>query len=277
MDDTNNIADLRYRTVIIAALALAALIAVAVALMLLGAPAAQEPSSKSGSSDSPFSSVAEPSASSAPVSFEIEGMTWDPTVLADARAVNPDVYAWLYVPGTYVNHPILQSQGDEDFYLTHDLYGNGSGLGELYSQPTYNGTDFKDPVTLIYGHTYEYGSGLENEMFSSLHNFEDGAFFDEHPYFYIFMPDKVLRYEIVSIYENDDRHVLYTFDFTKHDVLKEYFDYVVNPPVDVKNVREGITLKAGKDTIVQLSTCTRPANDAYRYLVTGKLKDSMPL
>ena len=72
------------------------------------------------------------------------------------------------------------------------------GTGELYSQSIYNSKDFMDPVTFIYGHTYEYGSGLENEMFSSLHNFEDKDFFDTHEYFYVFTPDKILKYRIVS-------------------------------------------------------------------------------
>ncbi len=278
MDDhSGTTADSRYRIAIIACLVLAALIAVAVVIALFGAPAKQKAPSASSPSDNQFSSVAESSASSGTTHFDIEGMTWDPSLLADAQAKNPDVYAWLYVPGTYVNHPVLQSQGDEDYYLSHDLYGNASGLGELYSQSALNTTDFKDPVTVIYGHTYEYGSGLENDMFSSLHNFEDKAFFDDHRYFYIFMPGKVLRYKILSVYEYDDRLILGAFDFTKRDELQSYFDFVANPESGFANVRKDAVPKAGKDTIVQLSTCTRPADDAYRYLVTGVLDGIMLL
>lgn len=244
--------------------------------LLLAGCASSAPSSSASSSSESFTSTpsdlsGDANAITNALSFEVEGMTWDPAILANAQAQNPDVYAWLYVPGTGVNHPLLQNAEEIDFYLVHDINGNSSGTGELYSQSIYNSKDFKDPVTLIYGHTYEYGSGWENEMFSTLHNFEDKDFFDTHEYFYVFTPDKILQYQIVSAYEYENRHVLYSFDFSQPTVLQQYFDYVVNPESAVKNTREGVKLEAGKDHIVQLATCTRPANDAYRYLVTGAL------
>lgn len=240
-------------------------------------------SSSSESSDSLMADVSDLSAPSDALSlgelvpFEVEGLDWDPATLADAQARNSDVYAWLYVPGTGVYHPLLQNKDDEDFYLSHDIDGNYSDTGELYSQSTYNSTDFKDPVTLIYGHTFEPYSGLGEEMFSTLHNFEDKDFFDSHRYFYVFTPDMVLRYQVVSAYVYENRHVLYGNDFTKESVLQSYFDYVVNPDSSVKNVLEGAHLKAGKNRIIQLATCTRPANDDYRYLVTGVLDGGRPL
>lgn len=251
-----------------------------------GSSASQGSSGSSASSDSASSEQSASSSAASQshlisdaLSFEVEGMTWDPAILAECRAQNPDVYAWLYVPGTAVNHPVLQNAQEEDFYLNHDRYGNGSGLGELYSQPI-NTTTFKDPVTLIYGHTYELYSGLGEEMFSTLHNFEDRAFFDSHPYFYIFTPDMVLKYEVVSAYEYENRHVLYSNDFTNPSSVQAYFDFVTkldSHVTDVKNIRDGIKLKAGENVLVQLATCTRPANDAYRYLVTGVLVDARPL
>ena len=36
-----------------------------------------------------------------------------------------DIYAWIYIPGTNVDYPILQSAEDmeEDYYLDHNLDG----------------------------------------------------------------------------------------------------------------------------------------------------------
>ena len=258
------------------ALLAAILLSFCVILAGCSSPAASSTSDSSSSASftsSPSDLSDSGTAISDALSFEVEGMTWDPATLANAQAINPDVYAWLYVPGTNVNHPLLQNAEEIDFYLVNDINKNPSGTGELYSQSIYNSKDFMDPVTFIYGHTYEYGSGLENEMFSSLHNFEDKDFFDTHEYFYVFTPDKILKYRIVSAYEYENRHVLYSFDFSQPTVLQQYFDYVVNPDSAVKNVREDVKLEAGKDHIVQLATCTRPANDAFRYLVTGQLVD----
>ena len=31
------------------------------------------------------------------------------------KALNEDIYAWIYIPGTEINHPVLQSvRGDND-------------------------------------------------------------------------------------------------------------------------------------------------------------------
>ena len=187
---------------------------------------------------------------------------------------NSDVYAWIYVPGTEVNSPVLQSSpDDEDFYLTHDIHGDESDVGCIYSQLV-NSKEFTDPVTLLYGHTFEaWQNDLKDEAFGTLHNFEDADFFADHDTFYIYLPGKVLTYKIVSAYEYDDRHIIDSFDFEKRAVLQQYYDYVVNPDSTLTNVREGMTLTADKDRIVQLSTCTRPDKFTARYLVTGVLVD----
>ena len=67
------------------------------------------------------------------------------------RRESPDVYAWLYVPNTNVNLPVLQRPGDDFFYLDHDRYGEPAVEGAVFSQMA-NATDFSDPVTVLYGH-----------------------------------------------------------------------------------------------------------------------------
>ena len=41
------------------------------------------------------------------------------------KSVNGDVIGWITVPGTDINHPILQAHAsDPDYYLHHDIYRN---------------------------------------------------------------------------------------------------------------------------------------------------------
>lgn len=40
--------------------------------------------------------------------------------------VNPEVYAWITIPETNVNYPVLQSSEDDNFYLNHNVYKNYS-------------------------------------------------------------------------------------------------------------------------------------------------------
>ena len=84
---------------------------------------------------------------------------------------NSDVYAWIYVPGTNVDYPVLQHPEDDTYYLEHNMDGSKGLPGCIYSESV-NTKDFTDPNTVLYGHNMKNGS-----MFASLHNFEDQQVF----------------------------------------------------------------------------------------------------
>lgn len=191
----------------------------------------------------------------------------NPVDFVELKTKNPDIYAWVSIPGTKVDVPILQSTVDDNFYLDHNADGDYAIEGAAYTQRA-NATDFSDPVTMVYGHQVQNGS-----MFTTLHYFEDKTFFDEHDVMYVYTPGHILTYRIVAAYQYDDRHVLNSFDFSKPEVVREYFDSVLSPASMLVNVRDGVVL-ADDDKIVQLSTCMDAVNrDHTRYLVTGVLID----
>ena len=37
------------------------------------------------------------------------------------KATNPDVIAWVYIPGTVIDYPILWKEYDIEYYLHHDI------------------------------------------------------------------------------------------------------------------------------------------------------------
>ena len=178
---------------------------------------------------------------------------------------NPEIYAWVSVPGTKVDTAVLQSATDDNYYLNHNERRENFAEGAAYTQCA-NAKDFGDPVTLIYGHQVA-GDG----MFTTLHYFEDPDFFQEHDTMYIYTEDRVLTYRIIAAYQYDDRHILNSYDFSKPEVLQEYYATVTDPASMLVNVREGTSLSVD-DKIVQLSTCMDAINrDNTRYLVTGVL------
>ncbi|MBR5620165.1 MAG: class B sortase [Clostridia bacterium] len=176
---------------------------------------------------------------------------------------NNEIYAWIVVPNTEIELPILQSYQDDLYYLNRDLDGKYSRLGSLFTQSK-NNREFTDPVTVIYGHNY-YSGG----MFTNLHYFEDADFFKENEYFYIYTPTRKLTYYIVSAYKYDDRHILNSFDFSDEQVRRDYFDSVLNPKAMLRNVREDAVLETD-DKLVILSTCLTGGYSG-RYLVNGVL------
>ena len=70
---------------------------------------------------------------------------------------NPDVYAWISIPGTDIDAPVLQHSEDNSFYAAHDAEGEENPAGALYTE-NYNHTNFDDPLTVIYGNDNQDGS-----------------------------------------------------------------------------------------------------------------------
>ena len=156
----------------------------------------------------------------------------NPVNLEDLAAINPDIYAWIYIPDTNVNYPVAQSTEDDNFYLDHDVYKN-------YSFPV-----------------------------ATLHNFSDKTFFDEHPYFYIYTTERRLTYEVVTAFEYDDRHIMNSFDFSDDAVFQDWLDQAKTPRSVYYNVRDSVNLSLDSKLVV-LSTCLNYGDG--RYLVQGVL------
>lgn len=163
--------------------------------------------------------------------------------------INPEIYAWLRVPDTNIDYPILQhADEDQSYYLTRDIYGASQQAGSIYTE-YYNSKDFQDPNTIIYGHNMKNGS-----MFHNVRCFAEKEYFDAHEELYIYLPEKILKYEIIACYEYDDRHLLASFDFHDEEVYAKYLEEIMNPRSMYAMIREGVSLTT-EDKLVTLSTC----------------------
>ena len=192
----------------------------------------------------------------------------NPINFPELKTKYPDVCAWIKFDSEDIDidYPIVCSGEDkkEDYYLRRDLDGKYSTGGTVYIQKL-NKTDFSDPCTLVYGHNMTNLS-----MFGTLKYLRDKEVFDRNEFFYIYTPGHILKYDIKSAFVYDDRHILYSFDFTnEHDFLA-FADEASNPQSLVKNVRENVSIKNDSKLAV-LSTCTNI--DSERYLVVGVLTE----
>ena len=172
-----------------------------------------------------------------------------PIDFASLWEINPEIYAWIEIPGTNVNYPIAQHEGeDQSYYLTRDIYGKDSAAGTIYTEH-YNNKHFQDPHTIIYGHNMRNGS-----MFHNLRYFSEREYFEEHEELYIYLPDKILKYQIITCYEFDDRHLLAAYDCINEEVFADYLEEIMNPRSMYTMVREECELTT-EDKLVTLSTC----------------------
>ena len=191
-----------------------------------------------------------------------------PVKFEELQAVNPDIYAWITVPGTVIDYPILQHASDNTYYLMHNIDGSYGYPGCVYTE-NMNSKDFTDNNTVIYGHNMKNGS-----MFAQLHKFEDPDFFNENREVLIYLPDEVLHYTIFAAHIYDDRHLLYSFDFTDPEVYQKYLDSIFSTRDMSTNIDKDITVTTD-DQIITLVTCigSQPNN---RLLVQAVLTDREP-
>ena len=183
------------------------------------------------------------------------------------KTLNEDIYAWITVPGTIIDYPILQHPTDDSYYLHHNLDGSYGYPGCIYTE-SLNTKDFEDPNTVIYGHNMKAGT-----MFAELHKFEDGEFFSANDEVVIYLPEKTLHYQIFAAYVYDDRHLLYSFDFSDEDVYASYLKSIYDIRDMSANINREITVTE-ENKIVTLVTCMPgEANAEKRLLVQAVLQE----
>ena len=174
------------------------------------------------------------------------------------RKENPDIYAWITIPDTDIDDPVLQS-AEEGKYLNQDALGQENEGGAIYSEMA-NQQDFSDMLTVLYGRSTVAGG-----RFADLLNYEDAEYLQAHNLITIYTPTGIHYYQIFAAYRYDDRHLLKSFDCSEERVYNSY----------IKGILEQRNLYACIDAsvspqwpqkILTLST-GHPSGDSYRYLV----------
>ena len=192
-----------------------------------------------------------------------KSLDWD-----ELHQTNPDIYAWIYVPGTSVDYPVLQHPSSNEYYLNHNLDGSYGFPGVIYTE-NYNSKDFTDPNTVLYGHNMD-----NTTMFSTLHNFRNPDMVSEPHYIYIYTEDgRTLVYEIYAAYIYPSIHLLLNFDVDNDYIFEQYLRNISNMDLtspDLANIRHDIDVTVD-DRIITLSTCTTDHDSSKRFLVTGVL------
>ena len=211
-----------------------------------------------------------------------------PVDFAAAQKKWPDVYASIRIPGATrctiseeMGYFIAQHASDDGYYLYRDLDGKDAKSGTLYTEKTYNKTDFSDPVTVIYGHNM-----ANRTMFGGLQSYAETLKFDDDAVIYIYQPGRQLTYRIFAGVPYDTSHVLYYHDFSDEKVFNDFFQALAKAADDPKytssgeqnafysaegcvNVDKDNLPKAG-DKVIILATCKNGDNN-HRYWIMAKL------
>ena len=184
------------------------------------------------------------------------------------QALNPDIYAWLEIPGTDISYPVVQNPYNDSYYLRTNSDGNYSAGGAIFSESTYNGTDFTDPVTILYGHHMNAG----NLMFGHLQDYySDPEFLASDVHIRIYTRAGMQEYAVFAAIPFNRSHILYYNDMHNSYAFSEFFDSVMGIRELGAYVNEDHAPSDPEtDRVLILSTCLAGDNTR-RFLVMATL------
>lgn len=111
-----------------------------------------------------------------------------PVVDFDALAeINPDIVAWIYVPNTNINYPVVQGD-DNSEYLYRLFDGTSNSSGSIFLDADATAPGIVDEQTPVYGHHMNNRS-----MFYEIDDTVDQAAFDKIEAVYYITRDATYR------------------------------------------------------------------------------------
>lgn len=189
------------------------------------------------------------------------------------QAANSDVKAWLRIPGTNIDYPVVQSQIADHYYESLDVYKQPSRAGCLW-MPTYIqfGTSANiSSNTVIYGHNWNncrlgeprtYTDGMK--MFEGLMSYHYRSWAEAYPYIYYSTAEEQMTFVIFAC--------LYTTGSDWYIYAEPDMTALINTAQSYSLHRFDVDVRPG-DKILTLSTCTRTHgySDDQRFVVMARL------
>lgn len=128
---------------------------------------------------------------------------------------NPDWIGWLKIRDTSISYPVMQRQGDAEYYLHRDF----DGAYSFYGTPFLDIRCTPDSENcIIYGHNINGG-----RMFGALHAYAGESYYKKHPEILFRAGQEKRTYEIMSVIQTDISSPVYSFvDTGNHEEYREY-------------------------------------------------------
>lgn len=184
----------------------------------------------------------------------------DNPTLKDLKKLNPDVKAWIQVPKTNIDYPVVQGQDDME-YINKNVYGEFELSGAIFLS-CLNKDDFSDPYNLVYGHNMKNGG-----MFADVADFMNKEYFETHQKGKLYLTDatrKIRFFACMKVTAADAK--IYHPDGYRKENLKDLLDYIQANAVQYRDVNV-----ADENSLIALSTCSEAETNG-RVVLIGKLE-----
>ena len=197
--------------------------------------------------------------------------SFEPVMLPEYRKlyeINSDIVGWLNIGDGLLSTPVMQR--DNEYYLTHDFYGEEDKHGQVFLDKG-NSPQLTDDNTILYGHNIT----SDRSMFNILARYKDTEFAAEHPVIQLNTLYNRRQYAVAAVYIVSTR--------PEHGELFDYISYLKFSTRDAKLayisqiqkrslIDTGVKMTAD-DRLLTLSTCTYEFADARLVVVARQLRE----
>ena len=177
---------------------------------------------------------------------------------------NSDMVGWIFIEGTGVNYPVMQTKNSPNYYLKRNFKKAYSDLGVPYVQENCD-LATSDNI-IIYGHHIKGG-----KMFGSLDKFTSKSFYDKHNIIQFNTLTEQSQYQIIAVFKT----IAYSasgfryYDFVNAEDEADFNAYVSRCK-ELALYDTGVTAKYG-DRLLTLSTCKRFVENGRLVVVAKKI------
>ena len=183
---------------------------------------------------------------------------------SEAYERNGDLVGWIYIEGTNINYPVMQTVSRPNYYLKRNFEHQYSDYGVPYVAENCE-VDISDNI-IIYAHNMKNGT-----MFSNLLLYEKEDFYTEHRFIQFDTLADYGTYEIVAVF----RTVVsprdgFRFNHFVSAESKVQFDEFIAACKGLSLYETGVSAVYG-DSLITLSTCEYTQADGRIVVVAKKI------
>lgn len=172
---------------------------------------------------------------------------------------NSDIVGWIYSENTPISYPVVQTT-DNKFYVRRGLEKQYLITGTIFADYRC-GNVGEDENYVIYGHHMRNGT-----IFGSLEKYVTQEYYDAHPTFIYYTPDKAYNVEIFAGYVDDVSSQFFKPSFYEGE-RERLISEAREKSGFVSNVEVG-----EDDEIMTFATCSYQFEDA-RFVLLGKISE----
>ncbi len=177
-----------------------------------------------------------------------------------AKKKYPDIVAWIYIPETVINYPVVQGASN-DTYLHTLPSGESNDGGSIFLDSANIAPGMVDENTILYGHHMKNGT-----MFKRIADMQTEALFNSVKTIWYITEHKTYELHPVFYYLTDGSDGgVRTIDFPNREAYNQFFINRIQK--DMPHVPNAVEEIKESDRMLTLSTCYYDLEDGRAELI----------